>query len=95
MLVHREPDTDPTSAPTILSGNTIVSTVCRSLPNSSAETPSRTRSPLHSSIQKFLVCVEPSSMTEKSLPCASDENLAKLEEKKDKKKREPENESKK
>ena len=34
-------------------------------------------------------------MTEKSLPCASDENLAKLEEKKDKKKREPENESKK
>ena len=71
--VQREPDTDPTSAPALPSGNTIVSSVCRSLPtcSSSAEAASRMKSPSRSAISELLVHAEPLSVTERSFPCAT------------------------
>ena len=73
--VHREPDTDPTNAPALPSGNTIVSSVCRSLPtcSSSAEAASRKKSPSRSTISELLAHAEPLSVTERSFPCATSE----------------------
>ena len=70
----------------------------RSLTNASTETFSRVARSSNSSISEFLVHTEPSSTSERSLPRArlltSDESLAMLEEKENKKKRELEEKEK-
>ena len=66
-------------APVLRSGITPEQIVQRSLTNASAETPIRVPRSSNSSISQFLVCLEPPSTTERSLPCArlltSDESL--------------------
>ena len=73
------------------SRNTIVSSVCKSLPtcSSSAEAASRIKSPSRLTISELLVHAEPLSVTERSFPCATSEmkGLAMLEEKENNEKR--------
>ena len=97
-LASAEGSMSVAKAPVLRSGITPEQTVQRSLTKASAETHSRVPRSSNSSISEFLVCLEPSSTPERSLPCVrlltSDESLAMLEEKENKKKRELEKKKK-